>query len=202
VTDWVEEMILSMGHLGFAILTFLESIFPPIPSEIVMPLGGYLTTQRDDLNFLGIVLAGIAGSVLGQLPLFYLGRFFDEERLKRWADQYGHWIFISASEIDTAISWFGRHGGKAVFICRMIPGLRSLISIPAGACNMSVWRFVLLTTGGTTIWITALAYAGRIFGEHYDDVSRVIQWAALAIVAAFFATIVLWFARRKLHGKN
>jgi membrane protein DedA with SNARE-associated domain len=202
MTEWLEEVVLSMGHWGFALLTFLESIFPPIPSEIVMPLGGYLSAQRDDLTFFGVVLAGIIGSVIGQLPWYYAGRFFHEERLKKWADRYGKWILISAAEIDTAMSWFDRHGSLAVFIGRMIPGLRTLISIPAGACRMNLWRFIFLTTSGTTLWITALAYAGSVFGEHYDDVSQVIRWTALAVIAAMVAAVVVWYIRRWLHQRG
>jgi membrane protein DedA with SNARE-associated domain len=202
MTQWLEDVVLGMGHWGFGLLTFLESIFPPIPSEIVMPLGGYLSAQRDDLSFFGVVVAGIIGSVIGQIPWYYAGRFFHEERLKAWADRYGKWVLISSSEIDTALEWFDRHGSIAVFICRMIPGLRTLISIPAGACRMKLWWFLFLTASGTTIWITALAYAGRVFGDHYEDVSQVIRWTALAVVAAILAAIVVWYLRKRWHEQE
>ena len=142
MAEWIKSFMESLGYLGIGLLMFLENIFPPIPSELIMPLAGF-TAAQGRLSFWGAVAAGIVGSVLGQLPLYYLGRLAGEEQLKRWADRYGKWLTVSHEEIERAKGWFDHHGGKAVFLCRLIPGIRSLISIPAGMAKMHLLAFLL-----------------------------------------------------------
>src|SRR4028119_1799709 len=121
--EWITNLMNSLGYFAVVVLMFLENMFPPIPSELIMPLAGY-TVTKGKLTFVGVVLAGTLGSVLGALPLYYLGQFIGEERLKTWADQHGKWLTVSREDIEQSRSWFDRHGSKAVFLCRLVPGVR------------------------------------------------------------------------------
>lgn len=150
MAKWIMDMVTATGYLGIVVLMFVENVFPPIPSELIMPLAGYMATQGT-LAFIGVVIAGTLGSVLGALPLYYLGRKVGEERVKTFADTYGRWLTVSRKDIEQAKGWFDRHGGMAVLICRLVPGVRSLISIPAGVDRMSIMSFLIYTVIGTSL---------------------------------------------------
>jgi len=167
--EWITDLINSAGYTGIVILMFLENVFPPIPSELIMPLAGFLVA-RGELSFTGVVAAGTLGTVLGALPLYYAGKILGLDRLKVWADRYGRWLTVTASELDSSHRWFVRYGIWTVLLCRLIPGIRSLISIPAGINNMPMGQFLLYTTIGSAAWSTALAYAGFILGVNYSKV--------------------------------
>jgi membrane protein DedA with SNARE-associated domain len=196
MAEWIKSFMQSLGYLGIGLLMFLENIFPPIPSELIMPLAGF-TAAQGELSFWGAVAAGIAGSVLGQLPLYYLGRLAGEERLKRWADKYGKWLTVSHEEIERARGWFDRHGGKAVLICRLIPGVRSLISIPAGMAKMNLVPFLLYSTVGMGVWALALAYLGRVLGENYELVSRYLGPITYVVLGGLLVGGAVWIWRRR-----
>lgn len=195
---WIEETVRSMGYFGLAFLTFLENVFPPLPSEVILPLGGFLAAQGD-LNIVGVILAGTVGSLAGAIPLYYLGRWLNEDRLKEWADRRGTLLLLSAEDIEEADRWFDKHGGKAVFFCRVIPGVRSLISIPAGSSGMKMLPFLLYTAAGTAIWTALLALAGQMLGQRYGDLSKFLRWASYAVVALLIISIIwfLWQKKRK-----
>ncbi|MBX3000646.1 MAG: DedA family protein [Caldilineaceae bacterium] len=196
--DWIEELIRDMGYIGLAFLMFLDTIFPPIPSETIMPLAGFLSMQEaQSMNFVGAVIAGTFGSVLAAVVLYYLGRVLGIERLKRWSRRYGKWILLDEDEIERGFEWFDRNGKAAVFFTRMIPGLRSLISIPAGANGMSLGVYLLYTIPGTGLWVIALAFVGRALSENYDNVTNVIRWATYATVLIVIAIIGFWVLKRK-----
>ncbi len=197
LTDWVEQLVRSMGYIGLAFLMFLENVFPPIPSEVVMPLGGFLSTQQQSMNLIGVVLAGVLGTMVGALVLYYLGRWLHTDRLHAWAEKHGHWILLDPDDIDKAMDSFSRHGNTVVFFGRLIPGVRSLISIPAGSCGMNIWQFLLYTFAGTIIWTGVLAYAGRILGRNYSNVSNVIQWATYVVLAVFIFTVIWWVVKKR-----
>jgi membrane protein YqaA with SNARE-associated domain len=127
MTEWITNTMTSMGYLGIALLMFLENLFPPIPSELIMPLAGF-TVHEGQMQFIPAVVAGIVGTVVGALPWYYLGRVVDEEKIEKLADKYGKWITVSAKDIQKANQWFNRHGSKAVLLCRLVPGVRTLIS--------------------------------------------------------------------------
>lgn len=201
MVEWVKQFMQSLGYLGIALLMFLENVFPPIPSELIMPLAGF-TAAQGELSFLGAVAAGTAGSVLGQLPLYYLGRLAGEERLKRWADKYGKWFTVSHKEIDKAQGWFDEHGGKAVLICRLVPGIRSLISIPAGMARMNLVAFLLYSTLGMGVWALILAYAGRVLGQNYELVGRYLGPATYVVVGALLLGSAFWIAKRRSDGNG
>ena len=188
MVDWIQNLIERLGYLGLAFLMFIENVFPPIPSELIMPLAGF-TASRGELSFLGVVLAGTLGATLGALPLYYLGRLIGEERLIAWADRYGKWIGLDGADIRKADTWFDNHGNWVVLFARLVPGVRSLISIPAGVSGMALLPFLLYTVVGAGLWCAALAYAGHLLGENYEAVERYIgpaSWVVLGAVVLFF----------------
>lgn len=193
---WIESIVSELGYIGISLLMFLENVFPPIPSELIMPLAGF-TTVQGKLSFIGVVLAGTIGSVMGALPLYYLGRLVGEQRLKAWAEKYGKWLMISAQDIGKADDWFDRHSGKAVFFCRCIPGIRSLISIPAGVAHMHVMPFLLYTALGTSLWTALLAYLGRLLGKNYEQVSTYLGPVAYVVFGIIALAAITWIIQRK-----
>lgn len=196
MTAWIEQMMEGMGYLQLALFTFLENIFPPIPSEVILPFGGYLISQGE-LTLGGVILAGTAGSVAGALVLYYIGRYFHQERLAQWVDRHGGWLLLTKGDVESAFAWFDSHGNLAVFLCRLIPGVRSLISLPAGASGMAMVPFLLYTTLGTALWSGILAYAGQLLGERYTDIGTVIQWATYVVIAMVVLSIGWWIYQKK-----
>ncbi|MEQ8765608.1 MAG: DedA family protein [Planctomycetota bacterium] len=181
MTDWVATISNEMGYVGIVFLMFAENVFPPIPSEVVMPAAGY-SSETGRLSLIGVIVAGMIGSVLGAIPLYYLGAWAGRERVERWAGRWGDWLTVSRSEMERANRWFEDHGGKVVFLCRFVPGVRSLISIPAGVVGMPMPRFLLLTALGTGIWAAGLAWAGSKLGEEHEVVSDTIDYALYAVI--------------------
>jgi membrane protein DedA with SNARE-associated domain len=196
MTQWIKGTLESMGYTGVVLLMFVENVFPPIPSEIVMPFSGY-TASQGQLALWGVILAGTAGSVLGALPLYYLGKWIGVERLKRWSASHGHWLMTSERDIEKAEGWFEHHGSKTVFFCRFIPGVRSLISIPAGFAEMNMAKFLLWTAAGTGIWAGALAWAGSALGESYDRIGRYLGPASWVVLGGLLVWYVVYVWRRK-----
>jgi membrane protein DedA with SNARE-associated domain len=189
--DWVTGLVGQTGYLGIAFLMLAESVFPPIPSELIMPLAGF-TAARGELNIVGVVVAGTAGSIAGALLWYYVGRWVGCERLERNAARYGRWLTIAPEEVDDALRWFRRHGGKAVLIGRLIPAVRTLISVPAGIFDMRLPVFLAYTGVGTAAWTALLAGAGYLLEGQYRQVSEYLNPASNAI----FGAIVLWYLYR------
>lgn len=154
-------------------MMFLENVFPPIPSELIMPMAGFWSAMGN-MNIIAVIIAGTAGSVLGALPLYYLGMVFDEKRLYALTEKYGKYLLIKPSDITNATHWFNKHGKAVVFFGRMIPAIRSLISIPAGMNRMPMLPFLVLTTLGSAIWTILLAYAGYVLGANYEQMAEFI----------------------------
>jgi membrane protein DedA with SNARE-associated domain len=199
--QWVTGVMNSMGYIGIVLLMFLENVFPPIPSELIMPSAGFAATQGK-LSLLGVIAAGTIGSVLGALPLYYAGKFVGEDRLKAWADKYGKWLTLSGDDIEKAKSWFEQHGNKAVLFCRLVPGVRSLISIPAGFSAMSLPLFLLYSALGTGIWAAILAYLGQLLGKNYSKVDRYLGPVAYVVLALLLVAFIVWVMRRKKAQKG
>ncbi|MFC0677344.1 DedA family protein [Lysobacter korlensis] len=187
---WITGTLSSMGYIGVVWLTFLENVFPPIPSELIMPLAGYLVAQGR-MTMIGAVLAGTAGSILGALLLYYVGRWYGEDRLKRFADRHGRWLTLSSRDIDRASKWFAERGTWAVFVCRLIPGLRSLISIPAGIHCMGLGKFLAATALGTLLWTGLLVYLGNLLGENFERVGQYID-PVTKVVLGGMLLVYLW----------
>lgn len=195
MATWVIGIISSTGYFGILLLMFVENVFPPIPSEVIMPLAGYMVAQ-DELSLLGIILAGMVGSVLGALPLYYLGRKLGEDRLKEFADKHGRWLTLSRKDIERAKRWIDRHGYAAILFCRLIPGVRSLISIPAGIARMNLVPFLACTAVGTGIWSALLAYLGYFLGANYMEVDEYLDPASWIVLGAIG---VVYFVRVVRH---
>lgn len=194
--EWVKTTIQSIGYPGIALLMVIENIFPPIPSEIIMPFAGFVTEQGE-LNFFGVVAAGTTGSVLGTLPFYYLGLKIGEDRLKRWADKHGRWLMLSSHDIERAGKWFERHEAAAVFLCRLVPGIRTLISVPAGIEGMNLGYFLLLSTSGTLLWVGLLTYLGNILGQNYDKVETYLGPVSYAVFGVLILSYIYHVIKRK-----
>lgn len=194
--DWIKTVIQNIGYPGIALLMIIENIFPPIPSEIIMPFAGFVTEQGE-LSFFGVVAAGTFGSIAGTIPFYYLGRKIGEERLKRWADKHGRWLMLSSDDIERANNWFGRHDAAAVFFCRLVPGIRTLISVPAGIERMHLGYFLLLSTLGTTIWVGFLTYLGNVLGQNYHRVQSYLDPIGYAVFGFLILSYIYHLIKHK-----
>ena len=169
-----------LGYVAIFATMFLENLFPPIPSEMIMPLGGFYV-QQGKLALLPVVIAGLGGTVLGALPWYGLGRLINEERLEQWLERHGRWIGISAKDLKRSRIWFNRYGTALVFWGRLVPGVRTLISVPAGMELMPFTPFLLWTTGGSLIWVLILTLSGLALGSGYDNVELWLEPVAKAV---------------------
>lgn len=181
--DWIVSTIDHWGYPGIFFLMVAENVFPPIPSELIMPLAGFLAGSGK-LNLWLTILAGTAGSVLGTTMWYYIGLWIGEVRLKHWAAKHGRLMTVSPSDIDTAHHWFARYGVLAVLLGRMLPTIRTLISVPAGFVRMPLWRFLAYTTIGSALWTGLLTISGYLMQSQYGLVADWIDPLAKVIVAA------------------
>ncbi len=163
---WVEGLISSLGYPGLGLVMFLENIFPPIPSEVVLPLAGSLTLTGK-FNLFWVTLVGMTGSILGALVFYGLGRWLGEKRVRDIIARYGKFAMLTTNDFDTSLSWFNRYGEWVIFFGRMVPIVRSLISIPAGVASMNLPRFLVLTAFGTALWSFVLSLGGRLLGSQW-----------------------------------
>jgi membrane protein DedA with SNARE-associated domain len=201
---WITDFVEKSGYPGIALLMFLENVFPPIPSELIMPLAGFSAAQGR-LSLIGVILAGTAGSLAGATLWYGVGRWFGAERLKRFADRHGRWLTMSAAEIDQAQSFFDRHSGKATFFGRLVPGIRTLISVPAGILAMPFPAFLAYTALGTLAWTSLLAAAGAWLEGQHDRVAAWLDPVSTAIIVglgAFYLYRVATFKPRAAAGRS
>ena len=196
MVEWITHTMTALGYWGIGLLMFLENLFPPIPSELIMPLAGF-TVSKGQMNFQYAVLAGVLGAVLGAVPWYYAGKLVSEERLGAIADRYGKWLGISGADIDKANRWFYRHGNQAVLLGRLVPGIRTLISLPAGISQMRLAPFLVYSTIGTTIWTAFLTYAGYLLGAHYDRVDDYLAPVSKIVLGGLLVALGVWIGRRK-----
>tara|TARA_Y100000589_G_C27030701_1_gene578871 strand:- start:299 stop:955 length:657 start_codon:yes stop_codon:yes gene_type:complete len=186
--------------IGFAM--FLENLIPPIPSEIIMPLGGFLVFQGD-LNFYILIISGLIGTVVGALPWYYLGKFLNEKKLSNFIDRKGKFLGISVKDLEKSRLWFDKYGVSLVFWGRLIPGIRTLISVPAGIELMPLNKFLLWTTLGSLIWVIFLSSAGYIFGENYGTIGLYIDNYKIILKPLFGVLIIFLLIKflKKLRTK-
>ncbi|MBD1925152.1 DedA family protein [Trichocoleus sp. FACHB-90] len=196
MVDWITNTMQSLGYVGIGLLMFLENLFPPIPSELIMPLAGF-TVAKGNMNFVLAVTAGVLGTMLGALPWYYVGKLVGEENLKRLANKYGKWIGLSSKDIDKADNWFDKHGGKAVFYGRLVPGVRTLISLPAGISGMPLVPFLLYSTLGTTLWVGLLTYAGYALGDNYELVEQYLGPVSKIVFVVLVVAFVIWLVMKR-----
>ena len=173
ISDSVESNP-NIAYLVICFAMFLENIIPPIPSEIIMPLGGFLVFQGK-LNFYILIFAGLIGTLLGAIPWYYLGRFLNEKKLASLIDSKGKLLGITSNDLNKSKVWFDQYGVSLIFWGRLIPGIRTLISVPAGIELMPLKKFLIWTSLGSLIWVILLSLSGYIFGENYKVIESYIN---------------------------
>ena len=186
-----------IAYLTICLAMFLENIIPPIPSEIIMPLGGFFVYQQK-LNFYILVFWGLFGTILGALPWYYLGRLVNQKRLSNFLDKKGKYLGISSNDLIKSKKWFEKYGVSLVFWGRLVPGIRTLISVPAGIELMPLGKFLIWTTFGSLIWVAFLTYAGYFFGENYqiietylDQINYILK-PILILICLYFLVKILY----------
>ena len=187
-----------LGYTAIFAAMFLENLFPPIPSELIMPLGGFYV-QQGQLDLLPVVFAGLLGTVLGAFPWYGIGRLINEERIEQWLKRHGRWIGISSEELARSRRWFSRYGTALVFWGRLIPGIRTLISVPAGIELMPLGPFLIWTTAGSLIWTLLLTLAGMVLGEGYSSVELWIEPVSKVVKVVLVVAVVagaVWLGLR------
>lgn len=170
------------GYWGVALLMFLETVFPPVPSEVIMTVAG-VSASRGNMTLTGVVASGTAGAMLGNYLWFLLAIKFSEDRLQRFVEKHGRWLTLHWTEVERGQALFARHGSIIVLIARMLPTFRSLISVPAGIFKMSHRRFLLFSAMGTAGWSAVLAGAGYVLGSQFADVEKILGPLSTAIIA-------------------
>jgi membrane protein DedA with SNARE-associated domain len=197
VVEWITRIITALGYFGIALLTLLENLFPPIPSEIIMPMAGF-TAAVGDISLAGAIVAGSIGSLAGCTGWYFVGRKIGEARLRTWVERHGRWLTLSIEDIDKAKGLFQRKGAAVVFIGRLIPGIRTWISVPAGFSGMSLWKFLIYSAAGTVVWTALLTCAGYVLGANYKLVSNYLGPVSTVV----FAIIAVWYGYRVIKRKG
>ncbi len=195
LAGWVVSVVDALGPVGVGLLVALENVFPPIPSEVVLPVAGYVASQGR-MPLAGAIVGATVGAVAGAWLLYGLGLWFGRQRLRRWLERLP---LMEVEDLDRAESWFRRHGGAAVLIGRCVPVVRSLVSIPAGLERMPVGRFLLYTAVGSAVWNTALIVAGYVLGAQWEDVGHYSDYINYAVYAAIVIVLVrfVWTRLRR-----
>lgn len=201
----MEEFVISImnqfGYFGIFFLIFIENIFPPIPSEVVLLFGGFMTTYSK-LNLFGMIIFSTLGSTVGAIVLYYIGKILNKERLKKIVSgKIGKVLRLKASDIEKADKWFDTKGNKTVFFCRFIPVVRSLISIPAGMSEMIMSKFLLYTITGSLIWNTVLLFIGSKVGENWKKIEQIMNQYShiilIILIIAFIGFVIYHFSKKK-----
>lgn len=183
----IEYIISALGYWGIVLVMALENVFPPIPSELVMPFAGFLVVcqeqpeissacQRSSFTLWGVILAGTVGSILGAIILYYFGYFANEAWIRTFIRRFGRFLWVSEADLDKALNYFNRYGDSVIFFGRLVPLVRSLISIPAGMAGMPLPRFLFFTALGTAVWSGLLATAGYLLGQNWE---KVLGWVEI-----------------------
>jgi membrane protein DedA with SNARE-associated domain len=191
MAEWITNFLEQAGYGGVALLMLLENVFPPIPSELIMPFAGF-AARRGEMHPVLVILAGSVGSVAGATLWYAAARRLGAARLRKWISRHGRWLATTPEELDRAEAWFQRHGSMAVFVGRLVPAIRTLISVPAGVAGMGLGSFLLWTTLGSVAWTSGLAMAGYALGDRYESASSAINWVANGV----FGVLVAWYLWR------
>ncbi|CAM4461173.1 DedA family protein [Paenibacillus tarimensis] len=202
--NWITDFMDSYGYFGILLLIALENIFPPIPSEIILTFGGFMTTTSE-LHILGVIASSTAGSVVGALCVYGVGKMLTVSRLEEIVKKHHRILRVKPENIRKAETWFNRHGGSAVFFCRLVPLVRSLISLPAGSASMNLFSFLLLTTLGSLIWNAALVYLGAAVGSSWDTITRyldIYSTIVYGLIALSLAISVFLYIRKRKQKRS
>lgn len=195
--EWIIDFMTQFGYFGVFLLIMLENLFPPIPSEVILTFGGFMTTHSE-MTRIGVIGAATVGSVIGAMVLYSIGLLIDVSVLERFVDRFGPMLRLTRKDVRRAEEWFNKFGSWTVFFCRLVPLIRSLISIPAGMAKMNFPLFLLLTAIGSLIWNTILVSVGVAVGAnwelivHYMDIYSYIVYLILALSGV---AICLWYIR-------
>lgn len=196
LVGWIADVIAALGAIGVGVLTLAEVFFPPIPSELVLPMAGFLASQ-DRLGLVAAVVSSTIGSTIGALALYWLARAWGADRIRSLLRRLP---LMEADDLDRAAGWFDRHDRSAVLIGRLVPGVRSLISLPAGFQRMALGPFVLLTALGSALWNTLLVLGGYLLGSQWRSIGRYSDWLNLAVIAVLLVTVAkfVWDRRDRI----
>ena len=201
VVTWAQSAVSTMGYPGLVLVMFLENIFPPIPSEVILPLAGSLALEGR-FTLLGVTVMGSLGSMLGAAVFYWIGHLFGEGRVRVLIQRFGRWLMLSEADLDKALDWFDRYGEKVIFFGRMVPIVRSLISVPAGIAEMNLVTFAAYTAVGTGLWSFLLAFAGYLLGKSWKLVSAWVGRYEKVTIVVVVIVVVAFFARRLLQGRE
>ncbi|EJY96763.1 DedA family protein [Staphylococcus arlettae] len=196
--QWITQFMEQFGYFGIALLIFLENIFPPIPSEIILTFGGFMTT-KSSLGFIGVTVASTLGSIIGAIVLYGIGLWIGEDKLYRLVNRYGKILRVKSTDLTKTFKWFEKYGYWTIFFCRFVPLIRSLISIPAGITKMNFSVFIIFSTLGTIIWNMVLIYLGMTVGGnwhqivYYMDIYSKVIYVILLLIVIYF--IWKWLKR-------
>lgn len=203
--NFIIEVMNDFGYIGIFLLIMIENLFPPIPSEVILTFGGFMTIDSN-LTVLGVIVASTIGSMAGAFALYYIGKILNKERLiKIVTSKYGKLLRIKPKDIETADSWFDKKGNITVLFCRFIPVVRSLISIPAGMSEMPMLKFTIYTLIGSSIWNTVLVCVGAFAGSYKDMIINMIDSISnivLVLIIIVFMIGVIWFYKGRIKGKK
>lgn len=194
---WVQDVIESLGYVGVALLVVIENLFPPIPSEIVLPFAGFVA-QRGDASVVVMIVAATIGSVVGALVLYGVSAAIGPQRLRLIVERFGRWLGVSPDDLRRAEEWFDRRAAVAVFVGRCVPIIRSVVSVPAGFRRMSLVPFVVYTALGSAIWNVALIGAGAVLGDQWERVEAYVgylQWIVILAAAYFLVRFAMRIVR-------
>ncbi len=194
--DWIIRLVDWAGYWGVALLMLLETVFPPVPSEVIMTVAG-VSASRGNMTLTGTIAAGTAGAMLGNWFWYWLTIKFGEAQMHVFIDKYSRWLTLDWEEVERGERLFERYGSTIVLVARMIPTLRSLISIPAGLFGMSLRRFLVFSTIGTAGWSAALACAGYFLGSQFDDIEKWLGPLSTLVIVAIVVTYVWRLVRWK-----
>ena len=203
--NFIIEIMNNYGYIGIGLLILVENLFPPIPSEVILTFGGFMTIDSN-MTILGVIIASTIGSLLGAIALYYIGKILNKDRLiKIVTNKYGKLLRIKPKDIESADKWFDEKGNKTVFFCRFIPVVRSLISIPAGMSEMPIIKFILYTVVGSAIWNTALVCVGAFAGDKRDYILGLIDNASniiLILIILVFIIFAYKFYKTRINKKT
>ena len=202
--EWIVNIMNQFGYLGIALLIAIENIFPPIPSELILTFGGFMTTYTS-MNIWMVALFATIGSVVGAIVLYGVGRLLPVEKLEWIIGKWGYILRLEKEDVKRAKKWFICRGTSTIFFCRFIPIIRSLISIPAGMARMRLGKFLLYTTFGTAIWNIVLVWLGALAGAGWERINQymdVYSYIALAAMAIAGVGFIVWIRKkRKVSAK-
>lgn len=197
MTDWVIKLVDQTGYIGVFFLMLAETVFPPIPSEVIMPIAG-VSAARGTMTLWGVIVSGTAGAMLGNFFWYLLARVIGMERFHPFINKHGRWLTMDWGDVVKAERLFGKYGSAFVFIGRMLPTVRSLVSVPAGLLNMRLRNFLIWSTIGTAGWSAGLAVAGYVLGRQFEEVETILGPLSTAIIAA----IVIAYVWRQATWRN